>query len=35
VPGRLARAFRDGLALTTQQPTGRITWQEWLAHTYP
>jgi uncharacterized protein YbjT (DUF2867 family) len=35
VPGRLARAFRDGLALTSQQPTGRITWQEWLAHTYP
>jgi uncharacterized protein YbjT (DUF2867 family) len=35
VPGRLARAFRDGLALTSQQPTGRITWQEWLARTYP
>jgi uncharacterized protein YbjT (DUF2867 family) len=34
VPGRLARTFRDGLALTSQQPPVRITWQEWLARTY-
>jgi uncharacterized protein YbjT (DUF2867 family) len=34
VPGRVGRAFRDGLGLASQPPYGRITWREWLARTY-
>ncbi|MGH3385701.1 MAG: SDR family oxidoreductase [Nocardioidaceae bacterium] len=34
VPGKLARAFRGGHLTTAAQPTGRITWHDWLAEHY-
>lgn len=33
MPGRLGQAFRAGHLATTAQPTGTITWQEYLADT--
>lgn len=34
VPGRLGRAFRSGGLTTDSEPTGRITWAEFLARRY-
>jgi uncharacterized protein YbjT (DUF2867 family) len=34
IPGRVGRGFRAGYHLTSRQPTGRITWEEWLSHRY-
>lgn len=31
VPGRLGRAFRSGALVTAAQPTGRVTWRDYLA----
>jgi uncharacterized protein YbjT (DUF2867 family) len=30
IPGKVGAAFRAGYHLTTRQPTGEITWQQWL-----
>jgi uncharacterized protein YbjT (DUF2867 family) len=34
IPGKVGLGFRAGYHLTSQQPTGRVTWQEWLCRRY-
>ena len=34
VPGKVGAGFRAGYHLTARQPTGQITWQEWLSRRY-
>jgi uncharacterized protein YbjT (DUF2867 family) len=34
LPGKLGRAFRSGYLVTNAQPTGRITWREYLQEAY-
>jgi uncharacterized protein YbjT (DUF2867 family) len=35
LPGRVAAGFRAGLHTSLEHRDGRVSWQEWLARTYP